>query len=193
MSVGPTQIRTRRLVLREPAVRDIPAIVRGLGNWNVACWLGRVPHPYGPRHARTWLERYWRLRAAGSDMSLAIALTLKPDRMIGMIGCHKVDGPQPEIGYWLAEPYWGRGYVSEAAKAMLDALLQFKPDARPISSAMLENEGSIRVLEKAGFRRGRRTIAYNVARKRKVAVAYFTYPMPKSDKVASTKDASKVK
>ena len=42
-------IVTRRLVLRQPTERDLPQIVREIGNWEVAKWLARVPHPYVAR------------------------------------------------------------------------------------------------------------------------------------------------
>ena len=147
----------------------MPEIVRELGNWRVACWLGRVPHPYVPRHARTWLAFYRQQREAGRDLSLAVALRARPERMIGMIGCHYIDRPEPILGYWMAERHWGKGYMSEALAAMLDALLAIRPEARPKATSMPGNPGSIRVLEKAGLRRGwPRLMLTNVARGRKV-------------------------
>ena len=80
MSTLPDYIVTRRLVLRLPAERDIPEIVREIGNWNVACWLGRVPHPYVARHARAWLASMRCARAEGRDMSLVVALAAPATR-----------------------------------------------------------------------------------------------------------------
>ena len=105
----PECLVTRRLLLRPPVDRDIPEVVREIGNWNVAKWLGRVPHPYSPCHARTWLRISRQRRDEGSDLVFAIARASKPARLIGVIGCHDISKPDPLFGYWLAERQWGRG------------------------------------------------------------------------------------
>lgn len=174
MTPLPRMLETRRLVLRQPVERDVAEIVRGAGNRNVACWLAHVPHPYVARHARQWLAHVRRRREAGRDMTFAIALKLKPERLIGAIGCVNMNGPNPSLGYWLAERHWGRGYVSEAAACVMATVLEIRPDGRPVSSAMAANTASIRVLEKVGFQRERRhRMHYNVVRRRKVPVLWF--------------------
>jgi len=179
MTPLPLTLATRRLVLRQPVERDVPEIVRGAGNRAVACWLAQVPHPYAPRHAHQWLAHIRRQREAGRDMTFAIALKTKPERLIGAIGCQHLDRPQPSIGYWLAERHWGRGYATEAVARVLRAMLEAMPEARPVSSAMAANTASIRVLEKVGFRRERRRrMHYNAVRRRKVPVVWFGWTAP---------------
>lgn len=179
MNALPEEIRTRRLVLRVPVDRDIPEIVRGLRNKNVSRWLGRVPHPYVPLHARSWLVAYRRARQDGRDLNFAIALASKPDRIIGAIGCHHIGSAQPVIGYWLAEAHWSKGYMGEALRGLLEALVAVRPEIRPIATAMNDNHGSIGVLQKAGFVRERRPrILMNAARRRKFVVAAFKWSGP---------------
>lgn len=74
---------------------------------------------------------------------------------MGGIGLH----PQPdvmrrslEIGYWLGQPYWGRGIASEAVAAMTRYAFEHFDVARVFALVFEWNPASARVLEKAGYR-----------------------------------------
>src|SRR5690606_7316246 len=69
---------------------------------------------------------------------------------IGTIGLHLLPDLLPELGYWLGEPYWGLGYATEAALAVVAATRSSGAPALR-SRALLSNAGSRRVLHKAGF------------------------------------------
>ncbi|RYH06385.1 MAG: N-acetyltransferase, partial [Alphaproteobacteria bacterium] len=62
-------------------------------------------------------------------------------------------GQLPELGYWLGEPHWGKGYMSEAVKALLEAVFATGLYPRLQARALKSNVGSLNVLEKAGFKR----------------------------------------
>jgi RimJ/RimL family protein N-acetyltransferase len=176
MSRLPSELRTRRLLLRRFEARDIAAVCRGLRDWNVAKWLGRVPHPYVPRHAKSWLARTEPEWNAGRDYTLAIVKRGGPDHVIGAVGIHNLHGHEQPCGYWLARKHWGKGYVSEAFGALLEAVFACNPNAHPVATALPENKSSIRVLQKAGFKRQPRQLMLpNVARHRRMRVLYFTY------------------
>jgi len=172
----PITIETRRLLLRQPAERDIAALVRELGRLQVSRWLGRVPHPYVPRHARQYLAFQRAARASRRDLAYVIALKSRPGVVIGGIGAHEIDDLRPVIGYWLAERHWGRGYASEALRALLGRLLVLRPGSRPQATAPRGNSGSIGVLRKAGFSRrpGREWLACR-SRGHKVEVVRFAW------------------
>src|SRR5690606_31281586 len=57
----------------------------------------------------------------------------------------------PEIGYWIGEPWWGRGYATEAAHALVDLAFRETPIAVLHASTRTVNPGSRRVLHKCGF------------------------------------------
>jgi 8-oxo-dGTP diphosphatase len=176
MSPLPVRIETRRLVLRPPDDRDAPEIVRQLSSYRISKWLGRVPHPYVALHARRWLAHEKAQRVKGLDLGFAIAMRSKPDRIIGAIGCHDIGSPEPVVGYWLAERHWGKGYMSEALAALLEALFAIAPDARPAATTLPDNRGSIGVLEKAGFRRlAQPAMHRSLSRRRKVRVVRFAF------------------
>ena len=81
---------------------------------------------------------------------------LLPKATGGMIGFCGVgfwrDAPDPEIGWWLARRYWGRGLATEAAEAALRDAFERVRLERIISVAMPENAASIRIMEKLGLK-----------------------------------------
>ncbi|MGE0628380.1 MAG: GNAT family N-acetyltransferase [Hyphomicrobiaceae bacterium] len=170
----PAHVETRRLLLRQPMTSDVADIVRELGRWNVASRLGAVPYPYLPLHAWSWLGRQRKHRETGRDLAFIIALKDRPTRVAGGIGAHHVDGQRPVVGYWLAEPFWGRGLMGEAVEALLRAVFALQPAATPIATSQVNNIGSRRVLEKCGFRRlPGRVMLSCAARGRKVACVRY--------------------
>jgi RimJ/RimL family protein N-acetyltransferase len=135
--VAPDRLGTGRLTLRPLQAADEAALVAGLNDWEVVRWLAVVPFPYGPSDFHAFLPRALpgEIWAIEDDHGLA-----------GVIG----NGG--ELGYWLARRAWGRGYATEAARAVLAAHFA-KPEAGPVLSAWHEgNQRSARVLGKLGFR-----------------------------------------
>ena len=107
-----SEIRTERLVLSRPSEFDLADIAGLLADFSVARMLATVPHPHSLEHARAWLERVHRPDA---DHRRIFAIGLD-GRTVGSIGFRNRAG-DPAIGYWLGKPYWGRGLMSEAARA----------------------------------------------------------------------------
>lgn len=104
-----TIIAAPRLILRPPSASDAPAIIRGLNNLAVSRWTRRIPHPYTCADAEAWLAL-----PSESEGILKRAISLGGE-LIGVIGLEN-----REIGYWIAEPHWGKGYATQAARAMAD-------------------------------------------------------------------------
>jgi len=149
--VASHRIDTERLLLRSPNVADAPRISELIGSWDIARWLVRVPFPYRVNHAVAWVERSAQERAAAvgwpfilvrqEDGALigSMDLSLESDRVTGA------------LGYWIGEPYWGRGYATEAARAVIELAFETLGLATVTASALPDNYRSIRVLEKAGL------------------------------------------
>ena len=84
------------------------------------------------------------------------AVTLKgSDKALGSVGCFPSDGSkangEPEIGYWIGVPFWGKGYIPEATCALMQKC--FDEGAERVWCAHFEeNTKSRRVIEKCGFR-----------------------------------------
>jgi RimJ/RimL family protein N-acetyltransferase len=101
-----------------------------------------------PARDRDRFEEHWtRLRA---DDSLVVRTVVADGRVAGHIGCWEQDG-QHLIGYWVGREFWGRGVATQALARLMDEV-----SIRPLyAHVAVHNAGSIRVLDKCGFRRDR--------------------------------------
>ncbi len=147
------RLETRRLWLRWPRHADGEAMVRLAGEKAVAEMTAAIPHPYPPDAATTFVFESRKANALGRAMRMAIAPKKKPNQLIGMIGIEAPSDaePRPFLGYWLGKPHWGRGYMTEAARALVDAYFAYTEADELAASARTANPGSRRVLEKCGF------------------------------------------
>ena len=151
-------IRTERLILREPTLDDAPCYALGIGEYEVTRFLTPVPYPYTLAMAVDWLRQ---ARPATSERAMLI-IDL-PGK--GVIGCVSL---LDELGFWIARPHWNRGYVTEAASALLDWHFAGSDRDAVISSAHHNNVASLAVQKKLGFRpKGRemrfsQTLQHNV-------------------------------
>jgi RimJ/RimL family protein N-acetyltransferase len=134
---------TRRLTLRPPAPPDAEDIALNLSNWNVARMLTRVPFPYFVEDAEDWI-------AGLSEKPGDLVYTIHRERLIGVAAIHFESG-EPRLGYWLGEPWHGRGFMTEAAAALLSYAFATRKLAEVRSSVFEENAASLRVQEKLGF------------------------------------------
>ncbi|RZJ78316.1 MAG: N-acetyltransferase, partial [Brevundimonas sp.] len=100
---------SERLRLRPLREQDAPALARFAADRDVARMTTRMPHPYGLNEAKSFLEN------ATSGDGPVFAIAGSDDSLIGALGFHDIDERgAPEIGYWLAKPFWGRGLATEA-------------------------------------------------------------------------------
>ena len=107
-----TVLSTERLRLRAQTTADVDAITAGLGDFEVTRYLTVVPFPYSRKDAEDWTSTLNPPRPEAAVFSIDL-------EGVGMIGTVTLVS---ELGYWLGEPFWGKGYMTEAARA-----------ARPIS------------------------------------------------------------
>ncbi|MEM8576903.1 MAG: GNAT family N-acetyltransferase [Pseudomonadota bacterium] len=134
--MGQDHLTTQRLTLRPVSERDAGPIARLIGDLAVARWLTHVPHPYAEADAVDFIARH-------RDAPATYAITLAN----ALIGCVSL---RAELGYWLGVPYWGRGYATEAARAVLAA--HFGARGTSVRSGYHEgNDASRNVLTKLGF------------------------------------------
>jgi RimJ/RimL family protein N-acetyltransferase len=140
------ELVTARLRLRSPQSDDAPAIAALANDRRIAENTARIPHPYTLADAEGFL-RY----LEDSETEIAFAVTLPDDALIGICGLRMKPRKAPEIGYWLGAPYWGRGYATEAARAVIDHAFEDLGLERLESGARVSNPASRRVLEKCGF------------------------------------------
>lgn len=137
-------------IIRSFKADDAGAIVKYADNRNV--WLGLrdfFPHPYKIENAHEWLEHAMN---QNPECNFAIA---SPEEVIGGIGVGLAKGERRisgEVGYWLGEPFWGRGIATRAVVAFTEYVFKTYDLVRTYAEVYSSNPASARVLEKAGYR-----------------------------------------
>ena len=130
---------------------DEPSLVRHANNRRI--WINlrdQFPHPYTASDASRWIQlasarspvTSWAIEVSGEAVG-GISLKLQED----------VDRVSAELGYWLAEPFWNRGIMSRAVRAITEHGFAHFSLTRIFALPFLPNEASQRVLEKAGYTR----------------------------------------
>jgi RimJ/RimL family protein N-acetyltransferase len=137
-------LATGRLVLRAPRRSDVKAIASFANDRRIAANTARIPHPYGIEDAEQFIAA---VNKREGEACFVIMLECAP------IGVCSVDLREdgPEVGYWLGVPYWGRGFATEAVRALIDHAFGDLEHETLISGARVTNPASRRVLEKCGF------------------------------------------
>lgn len=168
----PVILKTQRLVLRPPLPFDAPQIVERLGVKEVAWNLGRVPHPYSVTDAEDWLADI-PMRWA-EDTSYSFAITRETEGMMGCVSLRLLPMDVWEIGYWLGEPWWGLGYMTEAATALLNWAETDLNISRFASGHFTDNPASGRILTRLGFTLVGETELFGLARGKKAPCLRYT-------------------
>jgi RimJ/RimL family protein N-acetyltransferase len=145
------RLETRRLWLRWPRVGDAPAIQRYSSNWEVARYTARIPHPYPAGEAERFIFGARQANATGHDLILAITSHRAKGEPLGMISVESRLQGRLTLGYALTPEAWGKGYASEATRAIVDASFLLTKAVEILATTRIENAASRRVLEKSGF------------------------------------------
>ena len=141
---------SQRLVMRAPHEEDIDALAHLANNAAVATMVSRMPHPYTARDAADFVRR----TNAGEIGKCVYAITKAENGEF--LGCcalepHVNNADTLEIGYWLGEPHWNRGYATEAAHALIDMAFRTRDIAHIDARCRVTNIASRRVIQKCGF------------------------------------------
>ena len=139
-------LETARLILRAPRLEDAEAVAALVNDRRIAENTSRIPHPYGLADAQAFLTA-----ANSDDGEIVFLICASNGGIVGCCGIAKLDGETPEIGYWLGVPFWGKGYATEAARALIDHAFGELGYDRLLAGARVSNPASRRVLEKCGF------------------------------------------
>lgn len=135
--------------LRSWTESDLPNLIKYANNLNIATYMSDMfPHPYDEKGGLNFLKF---TQQASPRTILAID---HEGEAIGSVGLHPqrdVWHKNAEIGYWLAEPFWGKGIMTHTVKEMVSYGFKNFGFERIFGRVYGSNTGSIRVLEKAGF------------------------------------------
>ena len=139
-------IQTERLVLRAPRAQDAKTIAALVNDRRIAENTLRIPHPYGIADAQRFITG-----VNASSGETVFLIVRRDDTVLGACGVAERPGDSPELGYWLAVAFWGNGYATEAARAVIDYAFDDLGYEMLHAGARASNPASRRVLEKCGF------------------------------------------
>jgi ribosomal-protein-alanine N-acetyltransferase len=143
------QLTLKSCVLRSWKASDAEPIARHANNRKI--WLNlrdAFPHPYTVHDARDFIKS---IRSRAPETTFAIDVDGEPVGSVGFVLRHDVERVSAEIGYWLAEPFWGRGLTTEALIATTDYAITTHKLTRIYALPFAWNAASCRVLAKAGY------------------------------------------
>jgi RimJ/RimL family protein N-acetyltransferase len=130
-------------------VSDVESLVTYADNRNI--WINlrdRFPHPYSKRDGHAFIRH---VREQHPETAFAIAVNGEAAGGIGFQLQSDVERVSAEIGYWLGEPFWGRGIATEALVALTQHAIATHGLTRVYALPFAWNVASCRVLEKAGY------------------------------------------
>ncbi len=137
-------LATERLTLRAPRCEDVKAIAVLANDRRIAVNTARIPHPYRLADAEQFIAA---VNRRDGEVCFVIA---HGDTLIGACGIDPREDA-PELGYWLGARYWGRGYATEAVRAVIDYAFGDLEHETLQAGARVSNPASRRVLEKCAF------------------------------------------
>jgi [ribosomal protein S5]-alanine N-acetyltransferase len=135
--------------LRAWSIADLDSLVKYANNWKIAKNLtDKFPFPYTERNGREFIEF-----ATKDDPIHIFAIDIE-GQAVGGIGIHPQDDihrKNAELGYWLAEPFWGQGIISDAIKQAINFAFNTYNIDRVFARPFGTNIASQKVLEKNKF------------------------------------------
>ena len=147
------RLETERLLLRPFVLADAPTVERRAGAWEVADTTLNLPHPYPAGAAAAWIASHGAAWDAGQRLTLAICAADAPEDAVGAISLALTpEHARGELGYWVGADRWGRGYATEAARAVVSFGFTALGLNRIQARHFLRNPASGRVLQKLGMR-----------------------------------------
>ena len=165
-------LTTQDLILRAPTMEDAPEIAVLANNRNISSMLQSVPYPYYDRHAEEFVQNVSNPEAGECVYAITHAET---GTLMGMCGLHLVKRRfgLPHLGYWLGEDYWGKGYATQAARALVDLFFKAGSEDVLLFSVLETNTASRRVIEKCGGRFWKQDTNYSSFFEKDMTVDHF--------------------
>ena len=128
---------------------DVPSLTKYANNRQVSAYLrDSFPFPYRESDARAWVHA---ARSMVPETHFAIANAEEAIGGIGVVLQSDIFHRTAELGYWLAEPFWGRGIMTSAVRVFVPRAFAHFDLLRIYAGVFDNNTPSVRVLEKAGF------------------------------------------
>ena len=138
-------------ILRRWQESDIPALAKYLNNKKI--WdncRDSLPYPYTSEDAASFIQY---VKSQDIQNNYCIEVHAEAAGNISFDRGTDVERFNAEIGYWLAEPYWNKGIMTQALRQAVSDYFNQADVVRIFAKVYAGNFASIRVLEKAGFQK----------------------------------------
>ena len=144
-------ITTDRLILRPFLISDAENVANLCNNYNLYKNTLHLPYPYTINSALSWIETHE--KNFNEDKLYEFAITCKESgKLFGAISLsNNKNYNNGEIGYWLGEEFWGKGYATEAAKGILEFAFNIKNYHKVYGRFFSRNPASGKVMTKIGM------------------------------------------
>ncbi|HEY0086839.1 MAG TPA: GNAT family N-acetyltransferase [Allosphingosinicella sp.] len=171
--------RTERLLLRPGWTQDAPALFKAIADETIVRNLASAPWPYGRADAEAYLATD---RDPAEPSALIFRRSAGAPQLVGTIGIGRRPDGELEFGYWIARPFWGLGFATEAGRAVIDFARESLRVRRLNAGHFLDNPASGRVLEKLGFApTGAVTPRYSAGRREAAPCRLFALDLSETD------------
>ena len=162
---------TERLLLRPGWAEDAAALTAAIGDHQVVRNLARAPWPYTLGDAEAFLAR-----EPDPVLPAFQICERRANRLVGGISLFRNATADVELGYWIAREEWGRGYATEAGRAVITLARESLRIERIVAGHFVDNPASGSVLHKLGFRpTGLVSTRYSLARGHEVPSVEFAH------------------
>lgn len=143
------RIETERLILSQLEEKDTPFIIELLQHRIFSDLTSNIPYPYTEDDAKFWLKMS--KEAFEEKSGYTFGIRNKEGDLIGAIGLHDREDDKAELGYWMGIPYWNKGYVTEAAKAIVDFGFKELKLNKIFATHFPHNPASGKIMQKIGM------------------------------------------
>ncbi|WP_155590776.1 GNAT family N-acetyltransferase [Lysinibacillus cavernae] len=144
-------IETERLLLRLFTEEDAPEVSVLCNNFALYKSTLNLPYPYTLDCALAWIANHQQNFEADKLYEFAIT-NKRSGKLYGAIGLsNHQQHHKGEIAYWVGEPYWGNGYGTEAAQAIIEFAFKEKQYHRVYAQYFQSNPASGKIMEKCGM------------------------------------------
>ncbi|MEL6168887.1 MAG: GNAT family N-acetyltransferase, partial [Pseudomonadota bacterium] len=127
-----------------------PAMQTNFADWDVVKWIGGIPWPYPPNGAEEYIARRLEDARTREIYYWGIFLEAAPLKLVGAIEYRFFDDEEENRGFWLAQPFWGRGIMTHAVAVTQDFVFFTLEKPSLLVRSLATNAASRAIKEKTG-------------------------------------------
>ena len=147
----PERVTSLPITLRPFTPDDAPRVQLLAGDYAVAETTALIPHPYRSGMAEEWIATHEAGRERGIAYVYAI-IRAEDELLVGAIEARPIADAHENFGYWIGAPYWGHGFATSAARAVIALMFHYLDCDQIMASHLVRNPASGQVMEKCGLR-----------------------------------------